>query len=153
MADGNQRTASSALEDTQDTISRKARARRDRPCDACRRRKNRCIKIAGEPNLCVLCQARAAKCTFVQSPPPKKRRRLDEEESSPNAAKPRYVLVIFMLRHIVLFTNVSPYLKDHLLMQSKMPSALKRPLTMQISPDLLYLRKLLVIKIISQMST
>lgn len=47
--------------------------RRDRPCDACRRRKIRCLYTSDEAHQCVLCQSRATDCTFLQSPPKKRR--------------------------------------------------------------------------------
>ncbi|KAH9208787.1 fungal-specific transcription factor domain-containing protein [Leptodontidium sp. 2 PMI_412] len=61
--------------------------RRDRPCDACRRRKSRCI-IPQDTETCIMCQSRSEQCTFIQNPQRRKRRRV-EDESSPDAAKPR----------------------------------------------------------------
>ncbi|KAH0558404.1 hypothetical protein GP486_004939 [Trichoglossum hirsutum] len=49
------------------------RTRRDRPCDACRRRKSRCVIHEGA-EVCVLCEFHKQECTFVQSPQPRKRR-------------------------------------------------------------------------------
>ncbi|KAI9710118.1 MAG: Fungal specific transcription factor [Bogoriella megaspora] len=49
------------------------RSRRDRPCDACRRRKSRCVIHEGKV-LCVLCEFHKQDCTFVQSPIPRKRK-------------------------------------------------------------------------------
>lgn len=63
--------------------------RRDRPCDACRRRKSRCILLEGSES-CVLCHSRSEECTFVQIPQRRKRRR--DEESSEGASNPRYVV-------------------------------------------------------------
>jgi hypothetical protein len=44
-----------------------------RPCDACRRRKIRCLYASDDTNQCILCQSRATECTFVDGPPVKKR--------------------------------------------------------------------------------
>lgn len=57
------------------------RARRDRPCDACRRRKSRCVIQEGQPT-CVLCQFHRQECTFVQSPQPRKRKLTEGREES-----------------------------------------------------------------------
>jgi hypothetical protein len=64
--------------------------RKDRPCDACRRRKSRCI-IPEDTETCLMCQSRAEECTFVQSPQRRKRRKVETGENSPEANKPRYV--------------------------------------------------------------
>lgn len=49
------------------------RGRRDRPCDACRRRKTRCAMEEGAQN-CSLCKMQGQTCTFVENPLPRKRR-------------------------------------------------------------------------------
>ena len=64
--------------------------RKDRPCDACRRRKSRCIITEGTET-CIMCHSRSEKCTFVQSPQRRKRRKVEAGENSPDANKPRYV--------------------------------------------------------------
>jgi hypothetical protein len=64
------------------------RTRRDRPCDACRRRKSRCVIHEGQ-NSCVLCQFHNQECTFVQSPQPRKRK-LNAEGKEESLAKRRY---------------------------------------------------------------
>lgn len=67
------------------------RSRRERPCDACRRRKSRCVVHEGAA-LCVLCEFHKQECTFVQSPLPRKRKVVDgDKKDSPNALKKRYV--------------------------------------------------------------
>lgn len=67
------------------------RSRRERPCDACRRRKSRCVIHEGAA-LCVLCEFHKQECTFVQSPLPRKRKVVDgDKKDSPNVAKKRYV--------------------------------------------------------------
>lgn len=77
------------------------RTRRERPCDACRRRKSRCVIHEGAV-LCVLCEFHKQECTFVQSPLPRKRKVVDDgKKDSPNNQKKRYVLVL--LRFLVAF--------------------------------------------------
>lgn len=49
------------------------RSRRERPCDACRRRKSRCVINPGA-SLCVLCEFHKQSCTFLQDPQPRKRK-------------------------------------------------------------------------------
>lgn len=50
-------------------INRRKRPRRkDRPCDACRKRKSRCVIKSGEDS-CVHCQLRHSPCTFQHEPP------------------------------------------------------------------------------------
>ena len=49
------------------------RTRKERPCDACRKRKSRCVMHEGQ-SACVLCQFHSQDCTFVQSPQPRKRK-------------------------------------------------------------------------------
>ncbi|CZT01440.1 related to nitrogen regulatory protein [Rhynchosporium agropyri] len=61
--------------------------RKDRPCDACRRRKSRCI-IPQDTQTCIMCQSRAEQCTFVQNPHRRKGRKI-EDDSGPDADKPR----------------------------------------------------------------
>lgn len=51
----------------------KSRSRKDRPCDACRRRKSKCVMHEGQTS-CQLCQFHKQDCTFVQSPQPRKRK-------------------------------------------------------------------------------
>ncbi|KAI9741070.1 MAG: Fungal specific transcription factor [Cirrosporium novae-zelandiae] len=53
------------------------RARRDRPCDCCRRRRSRCVIHEGNAR-CLSCQTHDWDCTFVESPQPRKRK-LDGE--------------------------------------------------------------------------
>ena len=67
------------------------RARKDRPCDACRRRKSKCVIHEGQV-ACVLCRFHKQDCTFVQSPQPRKRK-LAAEGKEDSAAKRRYVLL------------------------------------------------------------
>jgi hypothetical protein len=71
------------------------RGRKDRPCDACRRRKSRCVINEGQTS-CVLCQFHSQECTFVQSPQPRKRK-LNREGNEESVAKRRYARNTFSL--------------------------------------------------------
>lgn len=66
------------------------RSRRERPCDACRRRKSRCVIHEGAV-LCVLCEFHKQECTFVQSPQPRKRKLNTDAKKDDGTAKKRYV--------------------------------------------------------------
>jgi Fungal Zn(2)-Cys(6) binuclear cluster domain len=66
------------------------RSRKERPCDACRKRKSRCVMHEGQ-TACVLCQFHSQDCTFVQSPQPRKRK-LNGDGKEGSAAKRRYAL-------------------------------------------------------------
>ena len=72
------------------------KGRRDRPCDACRRRKSRCVMNEGA-EICVLCNFHSQECTFVQSPQPRKRRLASSNVSSEDQVviKKRYALFIY----------------------------------------------------------
>ena len=77
------------------------RTRRERPCDACRRRKSRCVIHEGAV-LCVLCEFHKQECTFVQSPLPRKRKVVDDgKKDSPNNQKKRCVQSIPTTSHPV----------------------------------------------------
>ncbi|GME48792.1 Nitrogen regulatory protein [Neofusicoccum parvum] len=65
------------------------RNRRERPCDACRRRKSRCVIHEGAL-LCVLCEFHKQECTFVQSPLPRKRK-INVDGQKEDGAKKRSV--------------------------------------------------------------
>ncbi|TVY81438.1 Transcriptional activator protein DAL81 [Lachnellula suecica] len=73
---------------TASKLSANGWTRKDRPCDACRRRKSRCI-MPQDSETCIMCQSRSEGCTFVQSPQRRKRRRLDEDGPIADGAKPR----------------------------------------------------------------
>ncbi|KAF2196375.1 hypothetical protein GQ43DRAFT_445171 [Delitschia confertaspora ATCC 74209] len=62
------------------------RTRRERPCDACRRRKSRCVIQEGAV-LCVLCEFHKQECTFVQSPLPRKRKVVDDSKKTETSQK------------------------------------------------------------------
>lgn len=68
------------------------RGRKDRPCDACRKRKSRCVINEGQTT-CVLCQFHTQDCTFVQSPEPRKRK-LNTEGKEESVAKRRYEIIL-----------------------------------------------------------
>lgn len=74
------------------------RTRKDRPCDACRRRKSKCVIHEGQV-ACVLCKFHKQDCTFVQSPQPRKRKLVPEEVKEgkeDSTAKRRYVILVFV---------------------------------------------------------
>jgi Fungal Zn(2)-Cys(6) binuclear cluster domain len=75
------------------------RTRRDRPCDACRRRKSRCVIHEGA-EVCVLCEFHKQECTFVQSPQPRKRR-LNSDGREEEASKRRYASTGHPRLHLV----------------------------------------------------
>lgn len=54
--------------------SRAIRRRRERPCDACRKRKSKCIANEGQENVCAACSVREQVCTYVEDPQPRKKR-------------------------------------------------------------------------------
>jgi hypothetical protein len=81
------------------------RTRRERPCDACRRRKSRCVIREGAA-LCVLCEFHKQECTFVQSPLPRKRKVVDDgKKDSPSNSKKRYVVNVYLYPLPVLAVN------------------------------------------------
>ena len=55
------------------------RLSRNRPCDACRRRKSRCVLNEGALK-CVLCEFHAQDCTFIEKLLPRKRRYTSGED-------------------------------------------------------------------------
>ena len=71
--------------------STNTRSRKDRPCDACRRRKSRCQINEGQTS-CVSCLFHKQECTFVQSPQPRKRKLVNDGREDASAPKRRYVV-------------------------------------------------------------
>ncbi|PVH82030.1 hypothetical protein DL98DRAFT_530778 [Cadophora sp. DSE1049] len=61
--------------------------RKDRPCDACRKRKSRCVLEDDSP-ICVLCKFHNQECTFVQNPQSRKRK-APQDGDDPEATKRR----------------------------------------------------------------
>jgi hypothetical protein len=69
------------------------RSRKDRPCDACRRRKSKCVIHEGE-TACVLCKFHTQDCTFLENPQPRKRKQNPTEAAKEDeAAKRRYLSI------------------------------------------------------------
>jgi hypothetical protein len=66
------------------------RTRRDRPCDACRRRKSRCEMPDGASE-CILCRFHHQDCTFVNSPQPRKRRNNSDAAEEQSRKRVGYV--------------------------------------------------------------
>src|SRR5690349_2539941 len=62
--------------------------RRERPCDACRRRKSRCVIHEGKV-LCVLCEFHKQECTFVQDPQPRKRKVTGDADKQKEGGSPK----------------------------------------------------------------
>lgn len=54
---------------------------RTRPCDDCRRRKSKCVRILDD-STCLACKGRSQKCTFVEEPRRRKIRKMSETEVS-----------------------------------------------------------------------
>lgn len=50
------------------------RGRRERPCDACRKRKSKCVTHEGQNNVCAACSVHRQDCTYIEDPQPRKRR-------------------------------------------------------------------------------
>ncbi|KAH6671678.1 transcriptional regulatory protein [Halenospora varia] len=55
------------------TPPQQPKPRKERPCDACRKRKSRCVLDEDSP-VCVLCRFHNQDCTFVQNPQSRKRK-------------------------------------------------------------------------------
>ncbi|KAK7530538.1 fungal-specific transcription factor domain-containing protein [Phyllosticta citricarpa] len=73
---------------SQAQITPAVRSRRERPCDACRRRKSRCV-IHDGALLCVLCEFHKQDCTFVQRPLPRKRKTHHHDSQKDQGVKKR----------------------------------------------------------------
>ena len=63
--------------------------RRERPCDACRKRKSKCVIGEGQRS-CAACGVHGQDCTFIEDPQPRKRK-TDAEATEPDAPKRRSV--------------------------------------------------------------
>lgn len=66
------------------------RGRRERPCDACRRRKSKCVTTEGQSKTCAACGVHGQECTYLEDPQPRKRR-LDNEGKDSDLPKRRSV--------------------------------------------------------------
>ena len=49
------------------------RGKRERPCDACRRRKSKCVVTEGS-KICAACGVHEQECTYIEDPQPRKRK-------------------------------------------------------------------------------
>ena len=67
------------------------RGRRERPCDACRKRKSKCVINEGQKT-CAACGVHGQECTFVEDPQPRKRR-IEGEAKDTEALKRRLVML------------------------------------------------------------
>ncbi|MCJ1313057.1 hypothetical protein MMC25_006733 [Agyrium rufum] len=65
------------------------RGRRERPCDACRRRKSKCVVTDGR-NPCAACAIHNQECTYVEDPQPRKRK-VEGQNSEENSGKRRSI--------------------------------------------------------------
>ncbi|KAF2717413.1 hypothetical protein K431DRAFT_233189 [Polychaeton citri CBS 116435] len=76
-----------ALKQLQQTASpQQARAKRERPCDGCRRRKSKCV--LQESRRCVLCEFHKQECTFVEAAQPRKRKAADDPSKQVPSSSP-----------------------------------------------------------------
>ena len=72
--------------------SNSSRGRRERPCDACRKRKSKCVVTEAQKS-CAACAVHGQACTYVEDPRPRKRR-LDSEGNETDLPKRRSVCSI-----------------------------------------------------------
>ncbi|KAL1310489.1 hypothetical protein AAFC00_000778 [Neodothiora populina] len=77
-------TTSGAAAASTTATNSSARPHRDRPCDACRRRKTRCVKDEGREK-CVLCNFHAQECTYLHEPVARNRKRKASTERARKA--------------------------------------------------------------------
>lgn len=87
--DFDERESVKAKSSASGSAPKSAPGRKTRPCDACRRRKSKCVVHEGQV-VCVLCQFHNQDCTFVQSPQPRKRKLVIEKKEEPIQRR-RYV--------------------------------------------------------------
>ncbi|GAM88031.1 hypothetical protein ANO11243_060600 [Dothideomycetidae sp. 11243] len=104
--------------------------RRSRPCDACRRRKIRCLYASDDSDQCVLCQSRSVDCTFVDSPPRKRRHLSISPEVSRDGGAPK-------LMQSGLSTNPATSIQDYSALTG--PTLLRRTLGHQNRQSCSYL--------------
>ncbi|RVX66510.1 hypothetical protein B0A52_09795 [Exophiala mesophila] len=62
-------------------------SRPDRPCDACRRRKSRCV-IESDASSCVMCQFHKQSCTFVEDAAPRRRKPTNQSSVADSSMGP-----------------------------------------------------------------
>lgn len=73
------------------------RGRRERPCDACRKRKSKCVTHEGQNNVCAACSVHRQDCTYIEDPQPRKRR-LESGGKDADLPKRRSVQYIIVRR-------------------------------------------------------
>ncbi|KAI9731633.1 MAG: Fungal specific transcription factor [Claussenomyces sp. TS43310] len=61
---------------------------RPRPCDACRKRKSRCV-LRPSQSVCVLCQFHEEECTFIEDPPRQSHKRASD---APRSSRPKKIV-------------------------------------------------------------
>ena len=66
------------------------RGRRERPCDACRKRKSKCVTTEGPKKVCAACSLHGQECTYIEDPQPRKRRQ-DQDGKDQDSTKRRLV--------------------------------------------------------------
>lgn len=88
------------------------RSRRERPCDACRRRKSRCVIHEGAV-LCVLCEFHKQECTFVQDPQPRKRKVVVDDSKKDTTPKKRCVKTKTAMSFCCQLNVLTPFLRQN----------------------------------------
>jgi hypothetical protein len=74
------------LTDSPRAYANSARSTKERPCDACRRRKTRCVKETGEDK-CVLCHFHSQQCTYLYEPVARNRKRKAQHSNDTDRMK------------------------------------------------------------------
>ena len=82
-------TSTQTLSSTSKVAS--SRGRRERPCDACRKRKSKCVITEGQQS-CAACAVHGQQCTYIEDPQPRKRR-LNSDGKEADTPKRRSVLL------------------------------------------------------------
>lgn len=81
------------------------RGRRERPCDACRKRKSKCVTTEGSKNVCAACGIHGQECTYIEDPQPRKRR-LEGEGKDADLVKRRWVTWCGWVQSVDCFRSV-----------------------------------------------
>lgn len=84
---------------------RVARGRRERPCDACRKRKSKCVTHEGQNNVCAACSVHGQDCTYIEDPQPRKRRL---ESGGKEADLPKRRSVQYMIARRWIWREMGP---------------------------------------------
>ena len=86
------------------------RGKRERPCDACRKRKSKCVVAEGQ-RICAACGIHGQECTYVEDPQPRKRK-IDIGGSQSDQSQKRFAHSMSRVRHeltvLSLRSAVSP---------------------------------------------